>query len=110
MIRSKVDLPQPEGPSRQVSSPARTRRLAPASATVRRPPRRKVLPTESTMTSALGTVPASGARHQLRLSQLGQPPASAFLMKVMSTCAAIWAAVGAVVSRPCETRNLPVCR
>src|SRR5271166_3715523 len=51
-IRSRVDLPQPDGPSRQTSSPARTSRLIPASATVRRPPLRKVLPTESITTSA----------------------------------------------------------
>src|SRR3954447_17425374 len=57
MIRSNVDLPQPDDPSRQTSSPARTRRLAPASATVRRPPRRKVLPTESITTAAPGPAP-----------------------------------------------------
>src|ERR1022692_3475684 len=51
-IRSRVDLPHPDGPSRQTNSPARTSRLIPARATVRRPPRRNVLPTESITTSA----------------------------------------------------------
>src|SRR6476619_6929400 len=52
MMRSKVDFPQPDGPSRQTSSPAATWRLAPDTATVRRPARRNVLPTESSTTWA----------------------------------------------------------
>ncbi len=31
-------------------------------------------------------------------------------MNVVSMCAAIWAAVGTVVSLPCVTRNCAVCR
>src|ERR1035438_9012981 len=60
-IRSRVDLPHPDGPSRQTSSPARTSRLIPARATVRRPPRRNVLPTEAITTSAPPWPPESGA-------------------------------------------------
>src|SRR5215468_5404917 len=52
MMRSRVDFPQPDGPSRQTNSPAPTWRLAPDTATVRRPARRKVLPTESSTTWA----------------------------------------------------------
>src|SRR5215831_5993005 len=51
-MRSKVDFPQPDGPSRQTSSPVATRRLMPEMATVRRPARRNVLPTDSRTTWA----------------------------------------------------------
>jgi hypothetical protein len=51
-IRSSVLLPQPDGPSRQTSSPARTSRSTPASATVRLPARLNVLPTPLSTTFA----------------------------------------------------------
>ena len=41
-MRSAVDLPQPEGPSSETNSPARTARSKPCSATV---PLSKALPT-----------------------------------------------------------------
>ena len=51
-MRSRVDFPQPDGPSRQTSSPGATLRLTPDMATVRMPARRKVLPTDSSTTCA----------------------------------------------------------
>src|ERR1700761_3572113 len=51
-MRSRVDLPQPDGPSRQTNSPARTSRSTPDRATVRRPRRRNVLATDWMRTSA----------------------------------------------------------
>src|SRR6266851_3082085 len=58
-MRSRVDFPQPDGPSRQTSSPGATRRLIPESATVRRPALRNVLPTDS-ITTCAASGPASG--------------------------------------------------
>src|ERR1700680_1044814 len=57
-MRSRVDFPQPDGPSRQTSSPGATRRLIPESATARRPARRNVLPTDS-ITTCAASGPAS---------------------------------------------------
>jgi hypothetical protein len=51
-MRSKVDFPQPDGPSRQTSSPGAICRSIPEMATVRRPDRRNVLPTPSMTTWA----------------------------------------------------------
>ena len=48
MIRNAVDLPQPDGPSSDTNSPARTSRSRPLSATV---PLGNVLPTPRSATS-----------------------------------------------------------
>ena len=48
MMRSAVDLPQPEGPSSDTNSPSRTARSKPCSATV---PRSNVLPTPRSETT-----------------------------------------------------------
>ncbi len=60
MMRSAVDLPQPEGPSSETNSPSRTSRSKPPSATV---PRSNVLPTSRSETIVLVQV---RLRHPLR--------------------------------------------
>src|ERR1700728_3622969 len=49
---SAVDLPHPDGPSRQTNSPRSTRRSTPARAVTLRPPRRKVLKTPASSSIA----------------------------------------------------------
>ncbi len=52
MALSRVDLPQPEGPSRHTSSPGATSRSMPSSAATSRPPAWKTLRSPATWTAA----------------------------------------------------------